>query len=533
MTKVLPGGRVLFKNANLMFQRGAKIGILGSNGSGKSSLLKILAKIDREFDGKVWHNEGVRIGYLQQEPQLDASKDVQGNVMDGLREKTTLLSRMDELSSLMGEPDADMDALMAEMSTVQERIDAMDCWNLGHTVEIAKKALRVPPDNANVTTLSGGERRRVALCRLLLEEPDVLLLDEPTNHLDAQSIEWLEGYLQAYKGTVVAITHDRYFLDNVAGWILEIDRGQMYPYAGNYSVWLEKKSARLDLESKQDRRRQKAMEEELQWIQRGARAQQSKSKARVSAYDDMVAEHDRIRLSQKFSSGVIAIPPSPRLGDIVVNFDNVTISVAGRVLLNKASFVIPKGAILGVIGPNGAGKTTLLRAIAGELKPDSGTITRGNTLQLGYVSQSRSDLKPTDQVVDAVGMGSETVELGEREVHIRAYLASFNIVGDLQTKLVGSLSGGERNRVHLARTLRFPCNLLLLDEPTNDLDVDTLRSLEEALQEYTGCAVIVSHDRYFLDRLCTHMLVFGPEGRVDFWPGNFTEYEQTVLGIKR
>lgn len=524
---MLPGGRTLFKDVSLAFQRGAKIGVLGLNGSGKSSLLKVIAGVDAEFDGTLWKADGLRVGYLMQEPVLDTTKSVHDNIMDGLKEKTDLLARYEQLSMEMASPDVDgdtMDALMTEQAEVQAKIEQLDCWNLAHTVETAKTALRVPPDDADVSKLSGGEKRRVALCRLLLEEPEVLLLDEPTNHLDAESVAWLERFLQSYKGTVLAITHDRYFLDNVAGWILELDRGQAFAYQGNYSMWLQKKSARLDLEKKQERKKAKAMEEELQWIRQGARGRQAKSKARVARYEEMAAAADEDRKKERFLSGAIVIPPAPRLGETVVSLDGISKAFGDRVLLKDVSFTIPRGAVVGVIGGNGTGKTTLLRMIAGDLTPDSGAITIGRTVQLGMVSQSRAELTDDRRVLDVVGAGSDTVQLGEVEMPIRQYLASFNLVGELQTKLVKSLSGGERNRVHLARVLRHPCNLLVLDEPTNDLDVDTLRSLEEALEDYGGCAIIVSHDRYFIDRIASHMLIFHGNGRVEWFEGGYTDY---------
>jgi ATP-binding cassette ChvD family protein len=533
--KTLPGGRVLLQNLNLAFQRGAKIGLLGLNGAGKSSLLKIIGGIDSEYDGLLWKQAGLKIGCLAQEPQLDTARSIHDNIMDGLKEKTDLLQQFEDLSQRMAEPDADLDALLEEQSAVQAQLEHLDCWNLQHQVDLAKAALRVPDDGADITKLSGGERRRVALCRLLLERPDVLLLDEPTNHLDADSVAWLESFLREYKGTVVAITHDRYFLDNVAGWILEIDRGNAYPFQGNYSSWLERKSSRLEAEKKADRKRQRAMEEELQWIRQGAKGRQSKSKARVAAYEKMVAVDAENRSKSKFLSGQIVIPPAPRLGDKVLEVQGLGKTFGGRKLFSDVSFSVPKGAVVGIIGPNGTGKSTLLKVITGETDYDEGSVTVGASVKIGMASQTRQELVDNMRVLDYVGDGSDTVAVGEGEgeaMPVRQYLASFNLVGELATKLLGSLSGGERNRVHLAKVLKGGFNFLMLDEPSNDLDVDTLRSLEEAVADFSGCAMIVSHDRYLIDRLASHLLVFHPPnadgspGRVEWFEGNYSEYDE-------
>jgi sulfate-transporting ATPase len=525
--KTLPGGRILFANVSLGFTRGAKIGVLGLNGAGKSSLLKIFAGLDTEFDGSMWQQPGSHVGYLSQEPVLDASKSVHENIMDGLAPITADLVRFDEISAAMGEPDADIDALLAEQAQVQGAIEKVDGWNLGPRVAMAKLALRVAPDGANVMELSGGERRRVALCRLLLEAPAILLLDEPTNHLDASSVAWLERFLAAYRGTVLAVTHDRYFLDNVAGWILEVDRGAAYAYAGNYSSWLQKKGARLDAEKKADTKRSKAMEAELEWIRAGPKARQAKSKARIARFEAMSAGIAEEKGATKFLSGAVIIPPGPRLGDQVVTFENVCYTTPdGRRVLNNASFALPRGALVGIIGPNGAGKTTLLKLVTRELKPDSGSIVIGSTVAMTLVTQAREGLDGSIRVIDAVLEGTDSIRIGETTIPGRQYLASFNLVGETQTKLVRSLSGGERNRVHLARALKHGANLLLLDEPTNDLDVDTLRSLEDALsgESYDGCALVVSHDRFFLDRCATHTLVVHPTGAVQWFDGSYSDY---------
>ena len=544
LSKILPGGRILFKDVSLAFQKGAKIGVLGLNGAGKSSLLKILANVDTEFDGELWKADNIHIGYLAQEPILDETKNVHENIMDGLQSITNLLTKYENISLQMGTEEGmqNMDKLLEEQALIQTEIEQVDGWNLSHIVTIAKEALRVPPDDADVKLLSGGERRRVALCRLLLERPQVLLLDEPTNHLDATSVAWLERYLRDYKGTVLAITHDRYFLDNVAGWILEIDRGKAYPYAGNYSVWLTKKAARLDMEKKADKRRAKMMEDELEWIRSGAKARQSKSKARMNRFSEMMDTLEEEKNKEKFLSGAIVIPPGPRLGEQVIKLENIsksmeeiteTIDEHGKVhkhhhqrlLFADVNFAITKGAIVGVIGANGAGKTTLLRIITGELSPDTGKVTRGSTVVSSLVSQNRAELKGDIRVLEAVCGEADTISYGTYEMPARQYLAAFNLVGESQTKLVRSLSGGERNRVHLAKALARKANVLLLDEPTNDLDVDTLRSLEEALIDFDGVAILVSHDRYFLDRVATHMVIFHGDQRVEWFEGSYADYE--------
>jgi ATP-binding cassette ChvD family protein len=496
---------------------------------------------DSEFDGEVWKGEGVKVGFLEQEPKLDETRSVHENIMDGVKDRTDLLDRYEALSLSLssGDADVDTDKVMAEMAEVQMEIDKRGCWDLGYLIKMAKDALRVPPDTAAISTLSGGERRRVALCRLLLEEPGVLLLDEPTNHLDASSVAWLESYLQTYKGTVLAVTHDRYFLDKVAGWILEIDRGTAYPYLGNYSVWLAKKAARLDIEKKSERKRAKMMTEELEWIRGGVKAQQAKSKARFARFAALQDSIDDERSKERFLSGMISIPPGPRLGDLVVELRNVSHSTPeGKILLKDVSFSIPRGAVVGVIGANGAGKTTLLKLIAGEVKPNGGgEIVLGQTVVPSLVSQSRSELAEGPggenvRVLEAVCGGFDSVSYGTFEMPARQYLAGFNLVGEMQQKLVRSLSGGERNRVHLARALRQGANVLMLDEPTNDLDVDTLRSLEEALSDFPGVSITVSHDRYFLDRLCTHMVVFHGNGRVQLFEGSNAAYEEYALSLK-
>lgn len=529
-TKVLPGGRVLFKDIDLAFLRGAKVGVVGLNGSGKSSLFRILAGTDREFDGKVWSSDGIRVGYLEQEPVLDPAKDVHGNIMDGLREKTQLLKRFEELSESLGDPDCDFDKVLAEQAEVQDAIEAAGAWALEHTVDIAKTALRVPVDDADVSALSGGERRRVALCRLLLEEPDVLLLDEPTNHLDAQSVRWLEEFLASYTGTVIAVTHDRYFLDNVAGWILEIDRGRMFPHEGNYSSWLEAKAARLALEDKVGKKRSAAMAAELAWIRKGSKGQQSKGKARKARYDALVEEAAADKAARKFQAGTIVIPPGPRLGRDVIKASGISKTVPNddgtqRTLFKDVSFAIERGDIVGVVGGNGVGKTTLLKVLTGAAEADSGSVEVGDTVSVGFVTQARDALDGNRTVMDVVSDDTGLITIGDRTMDVRAYLSGFNLHDATAKKAVKLLSGGERNRVHLARTLAQPCNVLLLDEPTNDLDVDTLRSLEEALEGFPGSALIVSHDRYFLDRVATHILAFDTTGKVHYFPGNYSDFE--------
>ena len=527
LTKVFPGGRELFKGITLSFLPGAKIGVLGVNGAGKSTLLKIMAGVDKEFNGEAWAAEGVRVGYLEQEPKLDPSKNVMENIMDGLGETRDLLKKFEEVSMRFAEPmsDDEMNALIEEQAELQEKIDACNGWDLERTVEIAMDALRCPPADADVTKLSGGEKRRVALCRLLLQQPDMLLLDEPTNHLDAESVAWLEHHLKDYKGTVVMVTHDRYFLDNVTGWILELDRGQGIPYEGNYSSWLMQKQKRLEQEAREESARQKVLANELEWIQKNPKARQAKSKARINAYDELLAQASK----DKITTANITIPMTERLGDLVIEAKNISKAYGERVLIDNLSFKIPKGAIVGIIGPNGAGKTTLFRMIVGQEKPDSGEIRIGDTVDLGYVDQSRDELNPDKNVWEEISGGLDMIKLGKGEVPSRAYVGQFNFKGTDQQKKVGQLSGGERNRVHLAKMLQKGANVILLDEPTNDLDVDTLRSLEEGIMAYPGCVLVTSHDRWFLDRLATHILAYEDEGHVEWFEGNFEEYEKDKI----
>jgi sulfate-transporting ATPase len=523
LRKVVPPKREILRGIWLSFFHGAKIGVLGANGAGKSTLLRIMAGVDDDFLGEAWAADGLRVGHLPQEPKLDPTKDVRGNVDDGVAETRALLERFEAVSARLGEPlgDDEMEKLLEEQSRLQDAIDAANAWDLDRTVELAMDALRCPPGDADVAKISGGERRRVALCRLLLSRPDMLLLDEPTNHLDAESVAWLERYLKEYAGTVVAITHDRYFLDNVAGWILELDRGHGIPWEGNYSSWLEQKGERLAREEKGDAARERTLARELEWVRMAPRARQAKSKARLQAYDALLNES----FERQAAALEIAIPPGPRLGDVVVEADHLTKSYADRVLIDDLSFKLPRGGIVGVIGPNGAGKTTLFRMIAGQEKPDRGTLRVGETVQLGYVDQSRDDLGASRTVWEEISGGADVLTVGGRTLQSRAYVASFNFKGTDQQKRVGELSGGERNRLHLAKTLKSGANLLLLDEPTNDLDVDTLRALEDALLEFAGCAVVISHDRWFLDRIATHMLAFEDEGRVVWFEGNYADYE--------
>jgi ATP-binding cassette ChvD family protein len=523
LRRFYPPDREVLRGINLSFFPGAKIGVIGPNGSGKSSLLRVMAGVDDGFTGQARLTPGFSVGFLPQEPQLDPEKDVAGNVTDGVADIKALLVRFDEVCAAMGEPDADFDKLLSEQAQLQDRIDAAGAWDLDRKLEIAMDALRLPPANANVATLSGGERRRVALCRLLLSSPDLLLLDEPTNHLDAESVAWLERTLQQYAGTVVAVTHDRYFLDNVAGWILELDRGFGIPWEGNYSSWLEQKQARLAAEEKADRARQRTLERELEWIQMSPRARQSKGKARITAYNDLVANAEAAeRGPDKLE---ITIPPGPRLGDMVVEAAAVSKGFGSVLLIEDMSFWLPPGAIVGVIGPNGAGKTTLFRMIVGAESADRGALRVGETVKLAYVDQSRHELTGDNTVFEEAAGGQDRLVVGGRELHGRAYLASFGFKGSDQQKKVGELSGGERNRVHLAKVLRAGGNVLLLDEPTNDLDVDTLRALEDALLAFPGCAVVISHDRWFLDRVATHVLAFEGDSQVRWWEGNFTDYE--------
>ena len=524
LTKVFPGGKELFKGITLSFLPGAKIGVLGVNGAGKSTLLKIMAGVDKDFNGEAWAADGVKVGYLEQEPKLDPSKNVMENIMDGLGETRDLLKKFEEVSMKFAEPmsDEEMNALIEEQAALQEKIDACNGWDLERTIEIAMDALRCPPADADVTKLSGGEKRRVALCRLLLQQPDMLLLDEPTNHLDAESVAWLERHLKDYKGTVVMVTHDRYFLDNVTGWILELDRGQGIPYEGNYSSWLEQKQKRLEQEAREETARQKVLANELEWIQKNPKARQAKSKARINAYDELLAQASK----DKITTANITIPMTERRGDLVIEAKNISKAYGDRVLIDNLSFKIPKGAIVGIIGPNGAGKTTLFRMITGQEKPDSGEIRLGDTVDLGYVDQGRDELDPNKNVWEEISDGLDMVQLGKAEVPSRAYVGQFNFKGSDQQKKVGQLSGGERNRVHLAKMLKKGANVILLDEPTNDLDVDTLRSLEEGIMAYPGCVLVTSHDRWFLDRLATHILAYEDNGHVEWFEGNFEEYEK-------
>jgi energy-dependent translational throttle protein EttA len=523
LRKVVPPSREILKGIWLSFLPGAKIGVVGANGSGKSSLLRIMAGVDANFQGEAWAATGTRVGYLAQEPELDEALDVRGNVELAVADTRALLRRFDEVNARFGEPldDDALQALLDEQAGIQDAIDATNAWDLDRTIEIAMDALRLPPADADVRMLSGGERRRIALCRVLLEQPDLLLLDEPTNHLDAESVAWLERHLAEFKGTIVAITHDRYFLDNVAEWILELDRGEGIPWKGNYSSWLEQKRARLANEEKTASARQRTLERELEWVRLAPRARQSKSKARLSAYEQLLAQDARERVQH----AEIYIPPGPRLGDDVVIAEHVSKGYGDRLLIDDLSFRLPRGGIVGVIGPNGAGKTTLFRMIVGTEQPDAGTLRLGSTVQLAYVDQSRASLDAERSVWEEVSGGEETLQLGRAQVSSRAYASWFNFRGGDQQKKVGALSGGERNRLHLAKLVRQGGNLLLLDEPTNDLDVDTLRALEDALLEFAGCAAVISHDRWFLDRIATHILAFEGDSRVIWFEGNYQEYE--------
>ena len=525
LRKVIPPSRIILDDIWLSFYPGAKIGVLGPNGSGKSSLLKIMAGVDQEFQGEAWAHKGTRIGYLPQEPVLDPAKDVRGNVEEALKEQRGKLDRFNAVSMKFAEPmsDDEMNALLDEQGKLQEYIDTHDLWNLDNKIEIAMDALRLPPADADVSTLSGGEKRRVALCKILLEEPDMLLLDEPTNHLDAESVAWLEKYLEKFPGTVVAITHDRYFLDNVAKWILELDRGKGMPYEGNYSGWLEQKRGRLATEEKQASARQRTLERELEWVRLAPKARQAKSKARVQQFEQLQSEAQQ----EKIASNEIVIPPAPRLGNDVVIANKLKKGFGDRLLFENLSFSLPRGGIVGVIGPNGAGKTTLFRMITGQETPDSGTLKVGETVQLAYVDQTRT-LDPEKSAWQEISGGQELVMVGKKEINSRAYLSSFNFRGIDQQKKVGALSGGERNRLHLAKTVMEGGNLLLLDEPTNDLDVDTLRALEEALLDFAGCAVVITHDRWFLDRVASHILAFEGDSEVVWFEGNFQAYVEDL-----
>ncbi len=519
--KTVPGGKQILKDIRLSFLPGAKIGVLGPNGSGKSTLMRIMAGIDTEILGEARAAEGVKIGYLQQEPVLDETKDVAGNVYEGVAETKALLDRFEQVNISFADEDADFDALSTEQAELQEQIDAAGAWDLERTVEIAMDALRCPPGDADVSKISGGERRRVALCRLLLQKPDMLLLDEPTNHLDAESVAWLERFLEEYPGTVVAVTHDRYFLDNVAGWILELDRGEGIPFKGNYTSWLEQKQKRLAQEERSESARQRALKHELEWVRQSPRARQAKSKARLQAYEVMLADAAK----KAPEPGRITVPPGPRLGDLVIEAKGLRKGFGDRMLIDGLEFKIPANAIVGIIGPNGAGKTTLFRMMVDRETPDAGSLRLGETVKIGYIDQSRDTLRAEKTVWEEISEGSDIITLGKHETPSRAYVGAFNFKGTDQQQKVGQLSGGERNRVHLAKMLKEGANVLLLDEPTNDLDVDTLRSLEDAILEFAGCALIISHDRWFLDRIATHILAFEGDSEVVWFEGNYQDYE--------
>ncbi|WP_299872972.1 energy-dependent translational throttle protein EttA [uncultured Sulfitobacter sp.] len=516
VSKTYPGGKKLFENIHLNFLPGVKIGVVGVNGAGKSTLLKIMAGMDKDFQGEAWAAEGARVGYLPQEPKLDPDLTVRENVMLGVADKKAILDRYNELAMNYSDETAD------EMAKLQDDIDAQNLWDLDSQIDVSMEALRCPPDDANIADLSGGEARRVALCKLLLEAPDMLLLDEPTNHLDAETIAWLQQHLIDYKGTILIVTHDRYFLDDITGWILELDRGRGVPYEGNYSAWLEQKAKRLEQEAREDKSKQKTLERELEWMRQGAKARQAKSKARINAYNDLAETSER----EKLTRAQIVIPNGPRLGNKVIEVAGLKKAMGDKLLVEGLDFNLPPGGIVGVIGPNGAGKSTLFKMLTGQEKPDEGTIEYGDTVDLSYVDQSRDDLNPEDTVWQAVTGGAELIQLGDAEVNSRAYCSSFNFKGGDQQKKVGLLSGGERNRVHMARLLKEGGNVLLLDEPTNDLDVETLRALEDALVDFAGCAVVISHDRFFLDRICTHMLAFEGDAHVEWFEGGFTDYEE-------
>jgi ATP-binding cassette ChvD family protein len=519
LSKTYPGNRKVLENINLSFYPDAKIGVLGANGAGKSTLLRIMAGIDKEFTGEAWAAEGARVGYLEQEPQLNPAKTVRENVMEGVAAKKALLDRYNEIAANYSDDNAE------EMARLQDEIDAKNLWDLDAQVDVAMDALRCPPDDADVTTLSGGERRRVALCRLLLDQPDLLLLDEPTNHLDAESVHWLEGHLRNYPGAILIVTHDRYFLDNVTGWILELDRGRGIPYQGNYTAWLAQKQKRLEQEGREEAARQRTLAREQEWISASPRARQAKSKARYQRYEELLAK----AAEKQTQAAQIVIPVSERLGQNVIEFEHLKKGFGDNLLIDDLTFKLPAGGIVGVIGPNGAGKTTLFRMITGQDKPDSGTIRIGESVHLGYVDQSRDSLKASNSVWEEISGGQDVIHLGKKEMNSRAYCAAFNFKGADQQKKVGQLSGGERNRVHLAKMLKSGANVLLLDEPTNDLDVDTLRALEEALEDFAGCAVIISHDRWFLDRIATHILAFEGDSHVEWFEGNYQDYEKDKM----
>ncbi len=516
VSKTYPGGKKCFENIHLSFLPGVKIGVVGVNGAGKSTLMKIMAGIDKDFTGEAWAAKGAKVGYLPQEPQLDESLNVRENVMLGVKEKKDILDRYNELAMNYSDETAE------EMAELQDKIDAENLWDLDAQIDVSLEALRCPPDDADVKSLSGGERRRVALCKLLLEAPDMLLLDEPTNHLDAETIAWLQQHLIDYKGTILIVTHDRYFLDDITGWILELDRGRGIPYEGNYSAWLEQKAKRLEQEAREDKSKQKTLERELEWMRQGQKARQAKSKARIQAYNELADQSER----EKLTRAQIVIPNGPRLGSKVIEIEGLKKAMGDKLLIEDLSLALPPGGIVGVIGPNGAGKSTFFKMLTGQEKPDAGSIEYGDTVDLSYVDQSRDDLNATDTVWEAISGGAEVIELGDASVNSRAYCSSFNFKGGDQQKKVGQLSGGERNRVHMARLLKEGGNVLLLDEPTNDLDVETLRALEDALVDFAGCAVVISHDRFFLDRICTHILAFEGEAHVEWFEGNFEDYEE-------
>ena len=520
VSKTYPGGKKCFESIHLNFLPGVKIGVVGPNGAGKSTLMKIMAGIDTEFTGEAWAATGARVGYLPQEPELDPNLTVRENVMKGVAAKQAKVTRFNEIAMQIAEDYSD--ELMEEMTALQDEIDSANLWDLDAQIDVSMEALRCPPDEADVATLSGGEKRRVALCKLLLEAPDMLLLDEPTNHLDAETIAWLQQHLIDYKGTILIVTHDRYFLDDITGWILELDRGRGIPYEGNYSSWLEQKAKRLEQEAREDKSRQKTLERELEWMRQGQKARQAKQKARINAYNDLANQSER----EKLARAQIIIPNGPRLGSRVIEVDGLKKAMGEKLLIEDLDFSLPPGGIVGVIGPNGAGKSTLFRMLTGQDTPDAGTIEYGDTVQLSYVDQSRDDLDPNANVWEAIADGQDIIRLGDAEVNARAYCSAFNFKGGDQQKKVSLLSGGERNRVHMARLLRSGGNVLLLDEPTNDLDVETLRALEDALVDFAGCAVVISHDRFFLDRICTHMLAFEGEAHVEWFEGNFEDYEE-------
>ena len=516
VSKSYPGGKKCFENIHLSFLPGVKIGVVGVNGAGKSTLMKIMAGLDTDFSGEAWSADGTKVGYLPQEPELDSSKNVRENVMLGVAPKKEILDRYNDLAMNYSDETAD------EMAKLQDQIDAENLWDLDSQIDVSMEALRCPPDDADVTTLSGGEKRRVALCKLLLEAPEMLLLDEPTNHLDAETIAWLQQHLIDYKGTILIVTHDRYFLDDITGWILELDRGRGMPYEGNYSSWLEQKAKRLEQESREDKTRQKTLERELEWMRQGQKARQAKQKARINAYNDLATQSER----EKISRAQIVIPNGPRLGGKVIEVEDLNKAMGDKLLIEGLSFSLPPGGIVGVIGPNGAGKSTLFKVLTGQEHEDSGSVSYGDTVQLSYVDQSRDDLKDGETVWEAISGGAEVIELGDAQVNSRAYCSSFNFKGGDQQKKVSLLSGGERNRVHMARLLKAGGNVLLLDEPTNDLDVETLRALEDALVDFAGCAVVISHDRFFLDRICTHIMAFEGDAHVEWFEGNFEDYEE-------